>query len=69
MIIVSNLPMLITRKLDFILDWAIQAPNFKPRRQIIKDFTRKGSNTSRLDNKMMSSTQHRKNFPFESKYT
>lgn len=41
MIIVSNLPMLITRKLDFILDWAIHAPNFKPRRQIIKDSTRK----------------------------
>ena len=41
MIIVSNLPMLITRKLDFILDWTIHAPNFKPRRQIIKDSTRK----------------------------
>lgn len=62
MIIVSNLPLLTIGKLEFIQDWAIHAPQtLYPAGKYWQH--PQGTNTSRLNNKMVSSTKRKKKLP------
>lgn len=62
MIKVSNLPLLTIGKLEFILDWGIHAPQTLHAAGKYWQHPQ-GTNTSRLNNKMVSSTKRKKKLP------